>query len=146
MLMITARYKTLAWIAIGLLPVLSCSKSSNVNDNPPGETLLTVTTKRVQQKWNLDRFVNYETLGTQEFHDTIYGQAGDYFHFNTDNRAFSFWDGVYDTVSYLVVDPTHLKYGGDTFLIQTLTNAEFVLQRSGATDTSSFDHQLYLSK
>ena len=146
MSMIFGRHTRSSLIAAALLLMLSCDKSTNVVDPPPGETALSVTIQRVRHLWDFDRFVNNETLGSQVFLDTIKGLPGDYLQFAADNRAFSFWDGVHDTVTYQVLDKSHLKYGGDTFVIQTLTNAEFILHRSGSTDSSSFEHTLYLSK
>ena len=126
--------------------VLSACKKENGITEPSGKTELQVRIEQIRHKWMFDKFIHHETVNTQSYADTVLGGVDDYFEFRDNNRAYSFWDNVHDTVSYLVFDKSHILYGGDTFKIQTLDATQFVFTNSSATDTSTEFNEIRLSK
>ncbi len=123
----------------------ACKKTEETPSPNTGNTVVSATEQHIRHNWSFIYNV-FNDYGPNPSSDTVHGQPGDYYIFDSDNIAISFWDNVYDTVSYQVLSSSKMLYKGDSMDIRVLTANEFVFARTVRTDTTHFENVIRLTK
>lgn len=84
------------------------------------------TLQKIQAKWAIETLIYHEydpSASPADFTDTYQGVATDYIDFRTDGKAYSFFDGLADTSTYVLSGDTAIiaDFSG-TLKIQSLTD------------------------
>ncbi|HPI55555.1 MAG TPA: hypothetical protein PLU10_12735 [Chitinophagaceae bacterium] len=135
--------KQLKWMAmiVFLSSLLACDKKKTDS----GTTQLT-TIQKLQNKWKIKHVIDYNYT-TPPTNDTIVvGGANDYIEFKADNKAYEYFGGFYDTVTYSLISDTQLQFDGDLFTINTLNSSDFKFTYQGNTGSYVYDNVVTLYK
>ena len=128
-----------------LVVLFSCKKPTETDEPGNGNTVISATETHIRHNWTFVRSI-LNDYGANPGADTIHGQVGDYYIFHTNNKAYSFWDNVYDTISYQVLDGTSLLYGGDTMQINELSGKSFIFTKTVQSGLNDYENVIQLSK
>lgn len=123
----------------------SCKKAEVVIEPIAANSGITITEQKIRQSWKFIHSI-LNDYGTNPGSDTLHGQLGDYYSFNANNKAYSYWNASYDTVSYQVLNSSSMLYGGDTMNIIALNASEFVFKKVVKTNTADYENVIWLSK